>query len=255
MPKVSFASVETAPVIAPPEGAGGAVETRALFARDSDRLQLYLHRLGPGSTVQFSGHPADRLVYVWHGTLEAGGVRLAARSSAIVEYETALATTAGDQGASVLDFGLKERGVQERPGGHVHLLPSERVPRIESVQGKRVGMALHADAQCPTCKLWFHENDYFGGDEETALHSHSEDEIIFVRSGSIRLGNRLRGAGTALAIAANTKYGFFSGPDGLSFVNFRGTSPTYTSGDGSVVLDEAQLWRTHVGKPDYLQPR
>ena len=116
-------------------------------------------------------------------------------------------------------------------------------------------MALHADSQCPTCKLWLHENDYPDADKETALHSHSEDEVIFVRAGTIRLGKRLHGPGTALAIAANTKYGFWSGPDGLSFVNFRGTAPTYTSADGSMVLDEAELWRSHVGKPEYLVPQ
>lgn len=113
-------------------------------------------------------------------------------------------------------------------------------------------MALHADARCPTCELWLHENDFFAANEETALHSHSEDEVIFVRGGSIRLGKRLCGPGTALAIAANTKYGFRSGPDGLSFVNFRGTSPTYRSADGALVLDEAELWRTKVGVPHYL---
>ena len=37
------------------------------------------------------------------------------------------------------------------------------------------------------------------------------------------------------------KYGFFSGPDGLSFINFRGTSPIYTSADGSIVLDEEEI--------------
>ena len=82
----------------------------------------------------------------------------------------------------------------------------------------------------PDVQAVAHENDYSNADEETALHSHSEDEVIFVRAGSIRLGNAVHGPGTALAIAAHTKYGFFSGPGGLSFVNFRGTSPTYTSG-------------------------
>lgn len=91
-------------------------------------------------------------------------------------------------------------------------------------------------------------------DRENVLHSHSEDEVIFVRAGSVRLGNRLYAPGTALAIAANTVYGFFSGPDGLSFVNFRGTSPTYKTADGSMVLDEAELWRNAVGRPDYLVP-
>ena len=89
-------------------------------------------------------------------------------------------------------------------------------------------------------------------DKETELHSHSEDELIFVRAGSVRLGNRLYGPGTAIAIAADTLYEFWSGPDGLSFVNFRATSPTYKKGDGSLVLDEAELWRKAVGKPEFL---
>ena len=113
-------------------------------------------------------------------------------------------------------------------------------------------MALHADSHCPTCRLWLHENDYPDANVETEVHSHSEDEVIFVRAGSVRLGNRVHGPGTALAIAANTKYGFFSGHDGLSLVNFRGASPTYTSADGTVVMDEAELWRARVKQPEYL---
>jgi hypothetical protein len=255
MPKVSITSVEKAPVVASPEGSCGAVETRSLFGRDVDRIQVYLHRLGQGATVRFSGAPTDRLIYLWQGEVEAGGVRLGPRSSAIVEYGSSSIVTACSEGAALLAFNLRERSPDERRGGHVHLLPSERVPRIDAVNGRRIAMALHADAQCPTCRLWFHENDYAHADEETALHSHSEDEVIFVRAGTIRLGKRLYEAGTALAIAAHTKYGFFSGPGGLSFVNFRGTSPTYTSADGSVVLDEAELWRSHVGRPEYLEPQ
>ena len=255
MAKVSLASVEKAAVVAPPEGALGSVEVRALFNRDSDPIHLYQYRMGPGATMRFCGTPTDCLIYVWEGAVDAGGATLGPRSSAIVEFGTSLTAIAHSEGAAVLAFSMKTRNPEDRVGGHVHLLPSERVPRVEAAGGKRVGMALHADSQCQTCKLWLHENDYSNADEETALHSHSEDEVIFVRAGTIRLGNALHGPGTALAIAAHTKYGFFSGPGGLSFVNFRGTSPTYTSADGSTVLDEAELWRTHVGKPEYLEPR
>jgi hypothetical protein len=177
---------------------------------------------------------------------------LEARSSAVVEYRASLTATGCGEGAVLLAFNLRQRRSEDRAGGTVHLLPSDRVPRVLSMGGSPVGAALHADSQCPTCKVWLHENDYSLADHETALHSHSEDEIIFVRAGSIRLGSRILGPGTALAIAANTKYGFFTGPTGLSFVNFRGSSPTYSSGDGSVVMDEAELWRSHVGKPEFL---
>lgn len=252
MPKISFAFADDAPIVAAPAGVLGEVETRAMFNRDGDPIHLYLHRLAPGAEVRFVGAPTDRAFYVWKGSITAGGASLGPRSSAIVEHGASLAATACGEGATLLAFAAKERGSEGRMGGHVHLLPRERVPRHDSIEGNRVGMALHADAQCPTCQLWLHENDYPGADAETALHSHTEDEVIFVRAGTIRLGNRLCPPGTALAIAANTKYGFSSGPDGLSFVNFRGAAPTYVPADGSKVLDEAALWHSVVGKPEYL---
>jgi hypothetical protein len=115
-------------------------------------------------------------------------------------------------------------------------------------------MGLHADSQCPTCRVWLHENR-FAADSETGLHSHSEDEVIFVTAGAIRLGRAVYDAGVALAVPADTRYGFHAGPEGLSFVNFRGRSPTYTAADGSMVVDEAKLWRDRVGRPDYLAPQ
>jgi hypothetical protein len=253
MPRVSLSAVDKVPIVARQAGTAGSIETRAIFNRDCDPIHLYMHRLSAGACMSIVGEPTDRLIYTWQGAIEAGGVRLDSRSSAVVEYRSTLLVAACGEGASLLEFLLKERGPAARSGGHVHVLPAERVPRIDSAQGKRVGMALHADSQCPTCKMWLHENDYLNDEVETALHSHSEDEVIFVRAGNIRLGNTIHGPGTALAIAAHTKYSFFSGPGGLSIVNFRGTSPTYTAGDGSVVLDEAELWHSHVGKPEYLE--
>jgi hypothetical protein len=252
MPRVSIVCADDAPVVAGPNETSGSVTTRAILAGGRDPIHLYLHRLNPGAAVCFSGSSSDCLLYVWDGVADAHGARLAPRSSAIVEYGASLTLNAGAEGAGILEFRVKDRNANDRAGGHVHLLPSERVPRVEIDEGKRVGMALHADSRCPTCRLWLHENDYPDANVETAVHSHSEDEVIFVRAGSIRLGNRHHGPGTALAIAANTKYGFFSGRDGLSLVNFRGAPPTYTSADGTVVMDEAELWRACVKRPEYL---
>lgn len=254
MSRVSISSIDKAARIAPPAGVVGDVTTSAVFDHDYNAIHLFAHRLGANAVLRFAGTPTDCLIYVWDGEVDAGGRRLPARSSAIVEYGASLEVTTSATPATVLEFRMRQRGADERAGGCVHLLPDERVPRIRTDQGKPVGMSLHADSQCPTCKVWLHENDYFGPDEETAVHSHSEDEVIFVRAGAVRLGRRLYGPGTALQIKANTLYGFSSGPEGLSFVNFRGTSPTYRSADGSVVLDEAELWRIHVGKPSYLEP-
>jgi hypothetical protein len=212
--------------------------------------------MAAGARMPVAGAPTDRVIFVWQGDVQAGGAHMMPRSSAIVEYGTSLTLTAGNEGAAVLEFVKKDRGPGERAGGHVHLMPDEHVIRtVNTNNGKRSGMYLHADAQCPTCKVWLHENEYWDADVETALHSHSEDEVMVVTRGTMRVGNKLYGAGTALSVAANTKYGFFTGPGGMSFVNFRAASPTYTLADGSLVLDEAELWHKACGKPHYLSPQ
>jgi hypothetical protein len=251
MPRVSIASVNEAPTIDLAGSAVRPVETSALFARDCDPIHLHVHRLRAGASLRFTSAATDHLIYVWTGTAVAEDTELGPRSTAIVEYGASLTMAGGSEGAVLVEFNMQRRTPSARGGGHIHLLPQDCVPRVDVNEGKRVGMALHADSLCPTCQVWLHENDYADADVETAVHSHSAHEVIFVRAGEIRLGHRLHGPGTALAIAADTKYGFRSGPHGLSLVNFRGAPSTYVSADGSVVLDEVELWKNHVNKPEY----
>lgn len=253
MAKVSIVTVDEAAAVPSPPG-DGTTESRELLGKPSDPIHLRHHRLAAGANITLTADPADLALFVWKGSVDAGGATLAEKSSAVLERGSSLKITAGEAGASVLAFHLSAPGQARSSGGHVHVLPAERVPRTNAMGGNEgIGGALHADAQCPTCSVWLHENSYAMADKETALHSHSEDEVIFVHSGSIKLGNRIYGPGTALAIAADVKYEFWSGPDGLGFVNFRGTSPTYTSADGKMVLDEAELWRGILGQPEYLE--
>ena len=252
MAKVSVMTLDKAPVAKTPAAKG--VETRVYFDRKGDPIHMHMHKMDPGATLTLEGDPTDRLAYVWEGEVTAGGETLDKRSSLIVEHGRSTSITANAKGATLLEFNMRERPSDPRAGGHVHLLPNRIVPRAEKLsEGGTAGGALHADAHCETCEIWLHENDFYLGDHETVLHSHSEDEVIFVRDGAIKLGNRLYGPGTALAIGANVKYEFWSGPEGLSFVNFRGASPTYTTADGSHVLDEAKFWRGVVGPPQYIE--
>lgn len=254
MARVSIATLDKAVPVSPP-GGQGKVESRAMLNGAAHPIHVTVHELSADASLTLTGDPADLALFVWQGSVEAGGAVLDETSSAVVEYGASLQVTAGADGAVVMAFNLSERGADALGGGHVHILPSDRVPRTDRLGGNEgIGGALHADAGCPTCKVWLHENSYAMADKETTVHSHSEDEVIFVHTGSVRLGNRIYGPGTALAITANTKYGFFSGPDGLGFVNFRGSSPTYTSGDGKTVMDEAELWRGLLGRPEYFEP-
>lgn len=56
---------------------------------------------------------------------------------------------------------------------------------------------------------------------EAPLHSHEEDEIIYILEGEMRLGQRVLDKGSSLFVAANTQYGFKAGPEGVRFLNFR----------------------------------
>lgn len=255
-PRVRIVTAQKAQRIAEPGTASPAIETRSYFANASDTLQLQVHELAAGACWAIADAPTLHAIYIWHGAVIAAGVRLDERSSALVERGASLSMTAGMQGAHLLAFSAPQsdaQSVAQSAGGAVHLLPSAQVPRNTDLDGTgRTGGSLHADASFPTCRLWLHENDFYQADHETAVHSHSEDEIIFIRSGQIRLGNRLYESGTAIAITAHTKYGFRAGPEGLGFVNFRSRSPTYSAADGSQTLDEAALWRSLTGPPHYL---
>jgi hypothetical protein len=252
MARISIVSLDTAPIVDAPEGSAGTIESRRYFGGERDPIHMELHRLAPGATLYLDGARNDVAAYVWEGSVEVGGNSLDARSSLVVERGRTLDLTAGAAGAAVLGYGMRDLPARQRGGGHVHLMPSGTVPRTDSMGGSTIGGALHFYAACPTCTLWLHENDFHEVDQEIMVHSHSEDEVIFVSAGQIRLGNRLYDRGTAVFVAANTDYGFHSGPNGMSTVDFRGAAPVLTPADGSPVIDETQLWTTTVGTPRYL---
>ena len=229
----------------------------AYFDGAGDPIHLHLNILKPGEQLVIGPMASDCAAYVWQGAVMAGAVHLAAGSSAVVGRGTSLELTgAGGEDTLVLCFA----GSAEQDGlGAVRLLPAERVPRMTAEPGASgVSGGLHADSDWPGSAVWLHENHFPGGMELTpeqaarGIHSHSEDEIIFVTAGAMRLGNRLVGPGTAIAIAADTLYSFTAGPEGLSFVNFRAAMPGDIRFAGGASISETGYWRERVGRPDYL---
>jgi hypothetical protein len=254
MAKVQFVTRDQAAPTEPPECGRGRIQSRAYFAKEADPLHLQIHELAPDTVLNVASAGIDTLIYVWIGAVSVQGIRLDERSSLIVEGGAFAEMSAVDAAATLLFFTSKTQRAGERSTPGLRLLPSERVPRNRDLGGQGLaGGALHADASPSCCHLWLHENDFYVGGNPVAVHSHSEDEIIFVRDGELRVGNRAYGRGAALAIEANTKYGFEVGPAGLSFVNFRASAPTYTSSDGTHSMDEAEFWRSQTGPPEYLE--
>lgn len=53
------------------------------------------------------------------------------------------------------------------------------------------------------------------------IHSHDQDEIIYILDGEMILGTEHLKKGSSLFIAANARYGFRAGSQGVRFLNFR----------------------------------
>ncbi len=260
MPKIGVATVDEALLAPPPAGISGG-KTRALFGGPDHSIQVHLHELDDGEAMRFTPSATDRLLYVWSGSVEAGGRRLGPASSLIVERHAGLELHGADVATQLLSFGATRPKAQARSGGHVHLLPAERVPRTDSMATGGVPGALYADAACPTCEVWLHENTIPPMDDAAAaargksiVHAHAEDEVIFVTRGALRLGTRLLAAGAALSIEAETFYGFGPGPDGLEFLNFRAERPAGIRFKDGTVIDEVGLWRDCADGLSYLEP-
>ncbi|HUD27521.1 MAG TPA: hypothetical protein VMQ93_01530 [Novosphingobium sp.] len=259
MARVIVTEPHKAPQVAMPAGLSGQGKVQALV--EPGRFPLVLHRVDLEAGQRFEVGPVDvdTVLHVWTGGLGSGGCSLPAGSSIIVERGAEASVQAGFEGAVAFVFTAMEPGRGD--GGHVHLLPRARVPACERMSAQsETGGAIHADSGCPTCEVWLHENHFPGADtpspEDAArgIHSHSEDEIIVVLGGAMRLGGRLVGPGTALAIAADTLYSFTAGPDGLSFVNFRARRPGDIRFANGPSMNEPELWRAILPRPEYLEP-
>ena len=240
--------------------ATGTAGDEALFAAAGDPIHLSVLTLSPGETrvLDASGEGA---AHVWQGAVEADGLALPAGSSVILEAGARQAIAAGSEGARLLLFRTALATEARASAARVHLLPDPQVPRYapEPGAGGAAG-GLHTDGQCPGCAVWLHENRLpaVSGDMETlhamaerGVHSHSEDEIIVVTQGAMRLGQRLFGPGTAIAIARDTFYSFTPGPEGLAFVNYRPGPPQAFRMKNGGTFDEAGYWRDRVASPVY----
>ncbi|MET0241528.1 MAG: hypothetical protein ABW184_16675 [Sphingobium sp.] len=259
MPRVSIGTLDRAVATPPPAGIDGPVEAHAYFNGERDPIHLHVLRVREGSALRLDAGDVDRLAYVWEGTVEAGGRLLDKGSSFIVEHGAALDVAAGDADAAIVIFWGNRPRTTTLAGGHVRLLPRERVPRIPPNASGTSG-ALHSDGSCGTSALWLNENSLGGRadapspqEAQRGIHAHPEDEIIFVTEGQVRLGAKLYDRGTAIAVAANTLYGFSPGPDGVSFITFRsGPADTIRFAAGGDFVESTYF--SGIKGIDYLEP-
>lgn len=200
----------------------GAVAARGLVTEADQSLHLRLYELQAGARIRVQRPATGHAFYLWEGTLDVDGESLAAAGAVIAEHGSSAVLTAGTGGATLAHFQHNPAFPEtfDKAGGHVHVIPPEGIFNCP-VSASDAAYVIWADASCPTCDLWLHETHMPRPTNQGGHHFHTEDEILFVVGGGVRLGTRTYAPGTAIAITANTIYGFGVPDEGTRFINFR----------------------------------
>lgn len=209
---------------APFTRADGVLESRRV-SPEGFSTWLIRATLADGATLEWDGTHGDEGIYVVDGALDVDGQRCEADGAIVVE--AGVACTARARGATQIvhvgpyDPAPPADGLYGAPGPGkvVHVVG----PRgwFASGDRERVDARWFADSTCPTCRISFFHVRLTEGNRKDIPHTHTQDEIIHVLSGSIVFARNEYGPGTSLVIPANMRYSVTTGPDGIGFLNYR----------------------------------
>ena len=195
-------------------------------------LWLVTAELAAGTELRWGTEHGDEAVYVRSGSLAVDGRICPADGAVIVEAGVALTVTA-ESDTSIVHVGPADpippadglRGPANTDGRGVRVIGPDGIwATVDEGQRTR----FFSDASAPTNRLWLLATDrpqYF----ESSAHSHSQDELIHVLRGEIRVGRRVVGVGDTLWVAADRRYKLYSGDNGVHFINYRRDASVMTS--------------------------
>ena len=215
----------------PTVGISGAVSARQV-SPDGTSLWLVAADLAAGTELRWGAEHGDEAVYVRSGSLAVDGRVCPADGAMVVEAGVA-ATAIAETDTSIVHVGPNDsappsdglRGPAEDEGRGVRIVGTDGMwATVDETQRTR----FFSDASASTNRLWLLATDrpqYF----ESSAHSHSQDELIHVLRGEIRVGRRTVGVGDTLWVAADRRYKLYSGDDGVHFINYRRDASVMTS--------------------------
>lgn len=236
----------------------GAVNSRAVIVGPDRPLWLWMHELEPGAAIHWERPPVGHLVYVWKGSVTSGKEHLGPAGVVSIEHGGIASAVAGESGATVLHYHSRDERPEysKKRGGHVHLVDADGLMQVKDNVYYDTETMVWADATCPTCDVWFHQSKFNTPCPQGYPHFHPEDEIIFVVEGGLIFGRQVLKPGTALAVDANTVYGFGVAEGGLAFTNFRPTEPHFVmmSRDGPKHDPISERDHLRKGATTYVRP-
>ena len=260
--RVSVVISDAVPLGEFPELAGvghsGSVKSRAVVAGPDRQLWLWMHEMEAGASIRWERPPVGHLAYVWKGGVTVGAERLGPAGVLNTEHGGSSSIVAGPSGATVLDYHSRDARPEysTKRGGHAHRVDANGLMQVKDNVYYDTETTVWADAACPTCDVWFHQSRFNTACPQGHAHFHPEDEIIFVVEGGMIVGRDVLKPGTALAVDANTVYGFGVAEGGLAFTNFRPTEPHFVMMSRDGPKHEPISERDHLrkGTTTYVRP-
>jgi hypothetical protein len=211
---------------------------------DDYSLRIVLAQVDQGASISWAGEHGDEGIYLLSGALDLDGHHCP------------------EGGAIIVESGVRATVGADAPSTFVHTARSASAPPTsgplgapevedhgchvigpngwhQSGNGQDFTARWFTDGSCPTCRISLFRVDHrhgFAGD----FHSHSQDEIIYVMNGSVELGRREYGPGTAFCITANTRYRV-AYPHGGDFLNYRADVSEHRTSDSNAPALETAL--------------
>lgn len=200
--------------------------------------------LEPGATISWGEQHGDHGIVVVEGELrvERDGepaVVVGSGGAVVIESDAMARVRAASQ-VRLLHFGPAADeppgdGIMGPPLSGSHDLHVHRSAADAPAVGEGPVTRFFADGTCERCRIALFtvasEEGYVG-----RSHVHSEDEIIHVLEGTLRVGTLEVGAGSAIAVPAGRRYSFRSA-EAFRFVNYRRDVSTFRFARGVEQLE------------------
>lgn len=256
---------EVTPVSADPTfGAATGLEACRILSPDEYDLWLAVLEVAAGTVLTWSEVHGEEGIHVLSGGLDVDGQPCPEGGAVIVEADVAV-TARATQPSRLVHVGSRTSATKHEPASAAPAADRRGVhvvgPAGWFVSGSqdRSHARWFSDGTCPTCQIALFDVSADEDPGRSRAHTHSADEIIYVVSGTMRLGRRLVPAGTSLCISGGTRYAQSAGPGGCTFLNYRKESSQqqyYGPGEPDYLLPETALGRggSVVGDVVHLHP-
>jgi hypothetical protein len=184
--------------------------------------------IGAGGELAWDVDHGEQAVVVLAGSLVGQGRRIGAGGAVLLESGVPVSIGVVED-AEVVHFGAFPDRVPQvgpygppGPSGHrLHVLDDGDVPEYRFPDYETTGHAVrwYADSSCPTCRMTLLQ-PRCAVPRVSPSHTHTQDELIHVTRGALRVGSLVIGAGSTVCVPAEYRYGFRSdGP--YEFLNYR----------------------------------